>query len=119
MTEVTIDISDDIELCPTCQAKMKARKFIIPLFGFSTSYKESPKQVGKRDQKLIMLHRHSFGVIRILRKVSSARLKSRILNFYGKEVSAKYSPGGKLFVLNQGEPMEQDYMFCPEVWIHD
>ena len=37
MTEVTIDISDDIELCPTCQAKMKARKFIIPLFGFSTS----------------------------------------------------------------------------------
>ena len=113
MTEVTIDISDDIELCPTCQAKMKARKFIIPLFGFSTSYKESPKQVGETRPKAYYATQTQFWSDTDLTESQQREVKSRILNFYGKEVSAKYSPGGKLFVLNQGTNGAGLYV-CPE-----
>ncbi len=101
--------------CPTCRAKMKARKFIIPLFGFSTSYKESPKQSGETRPKAYYATQTQFGVIRILRKVQQREVKKQDIEFLWKEVSAKYSPGGKLFMLNQGEPMEQDYMFALSV----
>lgn len=102
VTEVTIAIRDDVELCPACQTEMKARKFIIPLFGFSTSYKETPKQVGDTRPKAYYATQTQFWSDTDLTESQQREVKSRILNFKGKEVSAKYSPGGKLFVLNQG-----------------
>ena len=113
VTEVTIDISDDVELCPACQAEMKARKFIIPLFGFSTSYKETPKQVGDTRPRAYYATQTQFWGDTDLTESQQREVKSRILNFNGKEVSAKYSPGGKLFVLNQGTNGAGLYI-CPE-----
>ena len=113
MTEVTIDISEDVELCPACQAEMKARKFIIPIFGFSTSYKENPKQVGETRPKAYYATQTQFWSDTDLSESQQREVKSRIINFKGKEVSAKYSPGGKLFVLNQGTNGAGLYI-CPE-----
>ncbi len=113
VTEVTIDISDDVELCSTCQAEMKARKFIIPLFGFSTSYKETPKQVGDTRPRAYYATQTQFWSDTDLTESQQREVKSRILNFNGKEVLAKYSPGGKLFVLNQGTNGAGLYI-CPE-----
>lgn len=113
ITEVTIDISDDVELCSVCQTEMKARKFIIPLFGFSTSFKDSPKQVGDTRPKAYYATQTQFWSDTDLTESQQREVKSRILNFNGKEISAKYSPGGKLFVLNQGTNGAGLYI-CPE-----
>lgn len=113
VTEVTINIDEDVELCPECQAEMKARKFIIPLFGFSTSYKDAPKQVGETRPKAYYATQTQFWSDSDLTESQQREVKSRILNFNGKEVSAKYSPGGRLFVLNQGTNGAGLYV-CPE-----
>lgn len=113
VTEVTIDISNEIEVCPNCQVEMKARKFIIPLFGFSTSYKEIPKQVGDTRPKAYYNTQTQFWSDTDLTESQQREVKSKSLNFNGKEISAKYSPGGKLFVLNQGTNGAGLYI-CPE-----
>lgn len=113
MTEVTLNIDEEVDICPSCGAEMKARKFIIPLFGFSTSYKEVPKQVGETRPRAYYSTQTQFWSDSDLTESQQKEVKSRIINFKGKEVSAKYSPGGRLFVLNQGTNGAGLYV-CPE-----
>ena len=44
---MTIDIDDAVEICSVCGGELKPRKFIVPMFGFSTSYTDKPRQVGE------------------------------------------------------------------------
>lgn len=113
VTEVTINLEEEVDICPECSAEMKARKFIIPLFGFSTSYKEAPKQVGDTRPRAYYATQTQFWSDTDLTESQQKEVKSRMLNFNGKEVSAKYSPGGRLFVLNQGTNGAGLYV-CPD-----
>ena len=102
VTEVTLDVENMIDVCPDCGEEMKARKFIIPIFGFSTSYTEKPKQVGETRPRAYYLTQTQFWCDTDLTERQQAEVKIRSLEYKGKTIEAKYSPGGKLFVLNQG-----------------
>ncbi len=113
VTEVTVDISDMTKVCPGCGGQLKAKKFIIPLFGFSTSYTEKPKQVGETRPKAYYLTQTQFWSDTDLTERQQQEVKEKTVDFKGKDVLAKYSPGGKLFVLNQGTS-GAGLLVCPE-----
>ena len=113
MTEVTIEIDDAVDICPSCGVEMKARKFIIPLFGFSTSYSEKPRQVGETRPRAYYSTQTQFWSDTDLTEQQQQEVESCTIDFKGKELLAKYSPGGRLFVLNQGTNNSGIYV-CPE-----
>lgn len=113
VTEVTINVDDDVDVCQDCGAEMKAKKFIIPLFGFSTSYTEKPKQVGETRPRAFYNTQTQFWNDTDLTERQQQEVKTRTIVFKGKELTAKYSPGGRLFVLNQGKNGAGLYV-CPE-----
>ena len=113
MTEVTLDVENMMKICPECGQEMKAKKFIIPLFGFSTSYKETPKHVGETRPKAYYLTQTQYWNDTDLTERQQQEVKSMSIDFGGKKLLAKYSPGGKLFVLNQGTT-GGGMLVCPE-----
>ncbi|WP_029201080.1 DEAD/DEAH box helicase [Oribacterium sp. NK2B42] len=113
MTEVTINIDDSSGICPDCKIETNPKKFIIPLFGFSTSYSEKPKMVGETRPRAYYATQTQYWCDTDLTERQQLEVKSKKTIINGKEVSAKYSPGGKLFVLNQGTNGAGIYV-CPE-----
>lgn len=90
------------KVCPTCHKEMNPKKFIIPKFGFTTSIKEAPKTVGdSRPKSYYSTQTQFWGIGDISEKEKSEALE-RTVNISGKNIEISYSPGGKLFVLNQG-----------------
>ncbi|MCR5021171.1 Zn-binding domain-containing protein [Ruminococcus sp.] len=90
------------KVCAYCDTLMEPRLFIIPLFGFSTQMEYKPKPVGEsRPSTYYATQTQFWGTEGLTEKQKAATMDDKI-NFRGKEVDITYSPGGKLFVLNQG-----------------
>lgn len=104
MVDVTADL-DEIELaeCNYCKTKMNPRKFIIPIFGFSTQMGDKPKIIGDSKPSTYYATQTQFWGIDTLTEKQQAEAKDKVVSFKGKNVEITYSPGGKLFVLNQGQ----------------
>lgn len=101
--DVTVDLKEEIKIrCKICGTMMNPRKFIIPLFGFSTQMGDKPKPVGESRPSTYYATQTQFWGIYGLTEKQKAEAKEQKLNIKGKELEITYSPGGKLFVLNQG-----------------
>ena len=99
----TFDLKDlDKKTCESCGTMMNPRKFIIPLFGFSTKMGEKPKPIGETKPSTYYGTRTQFWGIDRLTEKQKAEAKEKDIAIKGKLVNVVYSPGGKLFVLNQG-----------------
>lgn len=114
MVDVTANLHEAEEkICRQCGEKMNARKFIVPLFGFSTNIHDKPKPVGESKPKAYYATQTQFwGIGDDITEMQKAEARSQSLDFAGKQVNVTYSPGGKLFVLNQGTN-ERGFFVCP------
>ena len=102
-TIVDVDLKEfETECCKYCGSPMKTKKFIIPLFGFSTSIKDAPRLVGDAKPGTYYMTRTQFWEFDDLTEKQKKEVKLADLSVGGKPVHAEYSPGGRLFVLNQG-----------------
>lgn len=114
MVSVTFNVDEaEARCCPSCGVGMKARKFIIPQFGFSTKIDDSPKSVGDSRPKTYYATQTQFWGLegRTERQLTEARERNVLLA--GKQVELVYSPGGQLFVLNQGSK-NRGFYTCPD-----
>lgn len=115
MVDVTFDLKEaEQRECPFCgKSLLTPRKFIIPQFGFSTKIDAAPKTVGETRPKTYYATQTQFWGLdgRTERQIAEAR--GRVVSFLGKEVSLDYSPGGQLFILNQGS-RNRGFLTCPE-----
>ena len=89
--------------CASCGTMMNAKKFIVPLFGFSTKRGDKPRPVGESRPSTYYSIQILFWGIDSLTEKQKAEAMERKLSLGGKELEITYSPGGKLFVLNQGK----------------
>ena len=101
-----VDVATNLEEKPKkkcdCGTLMEPRLFIIPLFGFSTQMEYKPKPVGESRPSTYYATQTQFWGTESLTEKQKAEAKNQTIDLKGKEVSITYSPGGKLFVLNQG-----------------
>ena len=103
MITITTDSKEaSKKVCPDCHRELHPKKFIIPLFGFSTSIKDSPKTVGDSRPKSYYSTQTQFWGIENITEKEKSEAVTRTLEIKGKGIEISYSPGGKLFVLNQG-----------------
>lgn len=95
------ELQENVKECQ-CGNMMKLRRFIIPIFGFSTSMGEKTRRVGEERPKRYYSTRTQFwGVDRL----DSYQQKQRIENVViinGRALSIVYTPNGKLVVINKG-----------------
>ena len=114
MVNATFNVDEaENRSCPSCGVVMKARKFIIPQFGFSTKIDDAPKLVGDSRPKTYYATQTQFWGLedRTERQLAEARERNVLLA--GKQVALVYSPGGQLFVLNQGSK-NRGFYTCPD-----
>ena len=99
----TLEESDDekVESC-TCGKQMKAHKFIIPIFGFSTSWIEKAKKVGESRPKRFYPTKVQFGGIEALDSYQEKERKDVEIHIADNIIDAMYSPQGKLVLMNKG-----------------
>ena len=101
-----IDATTDVKELPKkrcrCGQMMNNRKFIIPVFGFSTKMGEKPTTVGDSRPGTYYATQTQFWGINDLTEREKSEKQQQIREIAGKEIETAYSPGGKLFVLNQG-----------------
>ena len=102
-----VDVATNLEeepkkVCDYCETVMEPRMFIIPMFGFSTQMEYKPKPVGENRPSTYYATQTQFWGTEGLTEKQKAEAKDKKLVLKGKEVNITYSPGGKLFVLNQG-----------------
>lgn len=90
------------KVCEYCSTLTEARLFIIPLFGFSTQMEYKPKPVGEVRPSTYYATQTQFWGIEGLTEKQKAEAKEKTFTIKGKDIKKTYSPGGKLFVLNQG-----------------
>lgn len=103
MTDITYDLSEaPSSMCNNCNTKMNAKKFIVPIFGFSTKLNDNPKSVGESRPSTYYATQTQFWGIEDLTERQKAEAKDKEVLFKGQKIGLVYSPGGKLFVLNQG-----------------
>lgn len=103
MVDMTIDLQEvGQRKCDYCDTLMDAKKFIIPVFGFSTQMGEKPKTVGDSRPSAYYSTQTQFWGIDDLTEKQKAEARDRRISFHGKSLDITYSPGGKLFVLNRG-----------------
>ncbi|SEL27619.1 Helicase conserved C-terminal domain-containing protein [Ruminococcus sp. YRD2003] len=103
MIYVTADIDESSKrICRYCDTVMNPKKFIIPLFGFSTQIEYKPKPVGETKPARYYATQTQFWGIDDLTEKQKAEAMEKDMSFKGKAAHITYSPGGKLFVLNQG-----------------
>lgn len=101
--DVLNDMADvEVEECKVCGVKMNAKKFIIPMFGFSTNISDKPKQVGEARPKSYYTTQTQFWGTDDVTEKQKAESMEETIYIGGKRIHKIYSPGGKLFVLNQG-----------------
>jgi ATP-dependent helicase YprA (DUF1998 family)/transcription elongation factor Elf1 len=99
----TIEEKNDEELhiC-TCGKTMKPHKVIIPIFGFSTSWVDKAKKVGDSRPKRFYPTRIQFGGFETLDQYQEAEKQEAEIKIADKNIIAKYSPQGKLVIMNKG-----------------
>ncbi len=103
MVDVTTNLEEEPKkVCDYCDTLMEPRLFVIPLFGFSTQMEYKPKPVGESRPSTYYATQTQFWGTEGLTEKQKAEAKDRTLSLKGKEIKITYSPGGKLFVLNQG-----------------
>ena len=103
VVDVTADLKEEPKkVCEVCDTVMNPKKFIIPLFGFSTQMEYKPKMVGESKPRTYYSTQTQFWGIDSLTEKQKAEAKERDVICGGTRVHITYSPGGKLFVLNQG-----------------
>ena len=101
--DVTANLNDaPRKECVQCDTLLNPRKFIIPLFGFSTQMDYKPKPVGDARPSTYYSTQTQFWETEELTEKQRGEVRNDSLIFSGKTVDIHYSPGGKLFVLNQG-----------------
>lgn len=93
----------DEKICDKCGRVTSKKMFITPIFGFSTYLYDKPKQVGESRPDVYYITQTQFWGIDNLTEKEKAESKAKELDYFGKNVEMVYSPGGKLFVLNQGK----------------
>lgn len=103
MVDIETNLNDQPKKkCSFCDTLMEPKLFIIPIFGFSTQFEYKPKPVGDSRPSTYYATQTQFWGAEGLTAKQKAEAKDKTLNYRGKEVKITYSPGGKLFVLNQG-----------------
>ena len=88
--------------CDHCDTLMDPRLFIIPIFGFSTQYEYKPQPVGDSRPSTYYATQTQFWGTEGLTEKQKSEAMEKPIRIKGKEIIVTYSPGGKLFVLNQG-----------------
>ncbi len=104
--ELAVLDQDDTEQempCPLCSELMRRRKFLIPIFGFSTSMEDKPKSVGDNRPQHGYSNRIQFWGIGNLDTYQQQLRKESSIFENERVVKAEYSPNGKLVVLNRGK----------------
>lgn len=103
IVDATTNLADEPKKeCSYCNTLMDPRLFIIPIFGFSTQMEYKPKPVGEARPKSYYATQTQFWGIETLTEKQKSEAKEKEVSLKGKNVKITYSPGGKLFVLNQG-----------------
>ena len=103
MVDIETNLNDQPKKkCSFCETLMEPKLFIIPIFGFSTQFEYKPKPVGESRPSTYYATQTQFWGADGLTAKQKAEGKDKTINYKGKEVKITYSPGGKLFVLNQG-----------------
>lgn len=102
-----VDVATNLEeepkkKCDYCGTLMDPRLMIIPLFGFSTQMEYKPKPVGESRPSTYYATQTQFWGTEGLTEKQKAEAKDKTITVKGKTVNITYSPGGKLFILNQG-----------------
>ena len=103
MVDVNINIEEEPKkVCSYCSTLMDSRMFIIPIFGFSTKIEYKPKPVGESKPNAYYVTQTQFWGTEGLTEKQKAEAKDNTIIVKEKKINITYSPGGKLFVLNQG-----------------
>ncbi|MDD2476965.1 MAG: DUF1998 domain-containing protein, partial [Dysgonamonadaceae bacterium] len=101
ITTIEEQNDEELRLCK-CGEPMKPHKVIIPIFGFSTSWVEKPKKVGDSRSKRFYPTRIQFGGFDALDRYQEAERKEAEIQIADKSIVVKYSPQGKLVIMNKG-----------------
>ncbi|EGW41758.1 DEAD/DEAH box helicase [Desulfosporosinus sp. OT] len=101
ITTIEEQNDEELQVC-RCGSPMKAHKVIIPIFGFSTSWVEKAKKVGDSRPKRFYPTRTQFGGFDALDQYQEAEKKEAEIQVGDKSIQAKYSPQGKLVIMNKG-----------------
>ena len=113
VVDITVNLNDaPKKVCEYCNTLTDARLFIIPLFGFSTQMEYKPKPVGEVRPSTYYATQTQFWGIEGLTEKQKAEAQEKTIDIKGKDVKVTYSPGGKLFVLNQGID-RRGLLICP------
>ncbi len=95
------ELKENVKECQ-CGGEMKLRKFIIPIFGFSTSIGEKSRNVGEEKPKRYYTTRTQFwGIDRLDSYQKEQRIES-IIAINGRTIPIVYTPNGKLVIINKG-----------------
>ena len=85
-----------------CGGTMKLHRFIVPIFGFSTSLESEPKRVGEEKPRRYYATRTQFWGVDPLDSFQKEQRIEQTITIGGKELPIVYSPNGKLAVINRG-----------------
>lgn len=99
-----IDSKEQKEAGKTCSCgrEMKLHKFIVPIFGFSTSIEDKPKRVGEEKPRKYYTTRTLFWGVDELDSYQQEQRIETSLSVSGKQIPIVYTPNGKLTVINKG-----------------
>lgn len=86
-----------------CGGTMKIHRFIVPIFGFSTSMEAEPKRVGEDKPQRYYATRTQFWGIDPLDSFQKEQRLEKELSIGGKLIPIIYTPNGKLAVINRGK----------------
>ena len=113
VVDVTVNLNEaPKKVCEYCKTLTDTRLFIIPLFGFSTQMEYKPKPVGEVRPSTYYATQTQFWGIEGLTEKQKAEAREELIPIKGKDIKITYSPGGKLFVLNQGVD-RRGLLICP------
>lgn len=85
-----------------CGGTMKIHRFIIPIFGFSTSLEAVPKRVGEDKPRRYYATRTQFWGVDALNSFQEEQRIEKMVSVGKKPVNIVYTPNGKLAVINRG-----------------
>jgi hypothetical protein len=97
---------------------MKHKKYLQPVFGFSTSWDEKPKSVGDNKPGRGYATRVQFRGIGDLDSYQQEMRKERAVFDENRSTRIEYSPAGELFILNRGRNGAGLWVchFCGKMW---
>lgn len=92
---------EQVETC-NCGSTMMPKKFIVPLFGFSTKRGEEPKTVGEKRPSRAYSTKIQFAGLDKLDQLQEQERIYRLIKMGDKTIKSMYSPQGRLVLLNKG-----------------